>query len=57
MRDCIHGHLARSCEICELQGRVNRLLCQIEQLNLRLGRTEMKRDYWRAQAQRKDKKP
>lgn len=57
MRDCVHGHLARSCELCELKARVNRLLCQIEQLNLRLGRTEMKRDYWRAQAQCKDKKP
>lgn len=39
-RDCVHGQLARSCNICEIEERCDRLACQVERLALRCGRLE-----------------
>ena len=31
-RDCVHGSLARSCQVCELEAEVDRLRARIAQL-------------------------
>ena len=40
-RDCQHGHLARSCELCEFENEIKRLQAEIDRLRDELGQVDL----------------
>ena len=48
-RDCAHGHLARSCEICELEATIAELEATIAELRARVTELETQLDFALAQ--------